>query len=160
MSEKEFDSTVIGFRSDLISLARTLTGDRDMALDLVQDTYVKIFSFKDRLITYESLKGGVIRILKNTFVNNYRHDLLIPYDPLGDDMKKYPSVEDTYSVKEISGIVALLNHTLRPSFQLHIKGYTYKEISAKLRMPVGTIKSNVCRARPKIKKELIKQGYR
>jgi len=163
MSEKEFNSEVIKLRSELARFAKSLTGDEDTAQDLVQDTYVKVYVFKDDLIRYDNLKGGVVKILKNTFISSYLKSLRRPRidrdRELSDTKVEYPPVDQQYSVKEINGIVATLNYALRPSFQLHIKGYTQQEIATKLKMPVGTVKSNVSRARQKVIQLLTKQGY-
>jgi len=163
MSEKEFNSEVIRLRSELVRFAKSLTGDEDTAQDLVQDTYVKVYVFKDDLIRYDNLKGGMVKILKNTFISNYLKSLRRPRIDRDREVTatkvEYPPVDQQYSVKEINGIVATLNYALRPSFQLHIKGYTQQEIATKLKMPVGTVKSNVSRARQKAIQLLTKQGY-
>ena len=53
----------------------SLTSDRDSALDLVQDTYLKAITYKDKFVDYTNLKAWVFTIMKNTFINNYRRNV-------------------------------------------------------------------------------------
>jgi RNA polymerase sigma-70 factor (ECF subfamily) len=160
MSEKEFNTTIISYRHDLLQLAKKLTGDYDTAQDLVQDTYVHVYMQRNVLMGYYSLKGGMVRILKRTFLNDYHAS---QRRPLIDRTKDVYESDLTYQydngAKEISRIISTLPYALRPSFQLHLKGYMYQEIARKLKMPIGTVKSNVCRARKRTIELLTKDGY-
>ncbi|MCK7534699.1 MAG: hypothetical protein MZV63_28725 [Marinilabiliales bacterium] len=66
----------------------SLTSDRDTALDLVQDTYLKAITYKDKFVDYTNLKAWVFTIMKNTFINNYRRNV----------KRKHPYRRDTGSL--------------------------------------------------------------
>ncbi|MBI5010926.1 MAG: RNA polymerase sigma factor, partial [Bacteroidia bacterium] len=71
MTQHEFTSSLIGMKSNLHRFAMSLTSDRDTAQDLVQDTYLKAITYKDKFVDYTNLKAWAFTIMKNTFINNY-----------------------------------------------------------------------------------------
>ena len=84
MTTYEFNNNLIGMKTNLQRFAMSLTYDRDTALDLVQDTYLKALTFKDKFVDYTNLKAWVFTIMKNTFINNYRRCLLYTSDAADD----------------------------------------------------------------------------
>ena len=52
--------------------ALSLTANREAAKDLVQETYLKALSSKDKFIEFTNFEAWAYTILKNTFINNYR----------------------------------------------------------------------------------------
>ena len=56
----------------LYNFAISLTTNRDDANDLVQDTYIKAFRFFDKFEKGTNCKAWLFRIMKNTYINNYR----------------------------------------------------------------------------------------
>ena len=75
MTSYEFNTRLTGMRSNMQRFAMNLTSDRDTALDLVQDTYLKAITHKDKFVDYTNLKAWVFTIMKNTFINYYRRNL-------------------------------------------------------------------------------------
>jgi RNA polymerase sigma-70 factor (ECF subfamily) len=72
MTPYEFNRNLIEMKSNLQRFAVSLTADHESALDLVQDTYLKAITHKDKFVDYTNLKAWVFTIMKNTFINNYR----------------------------------------------------------------------------------------
>ena len=60
MTQFEFNNNLIGMKTNLQRFAMSLTSDRDNALDLVQDTYLKAITYKDKFVDYTNLKAWVI----------------------------------------------------------------------------------------------------
>ena len=58
--------------SRLERFALSLTANREAAKDLVQETYLKALSSKDKFIEFTNFEAWAYTILKNTFINNYR----------------------------------------------------------------------------------------
>lgn len=159
MTAYEFNSSLIGMKSNLQRFAMSLTSDRDSALDLVQDTYLKAITYKDKFADYTNLKAWVFTIMKNTFINNYRRNLkentLIdgtqdlyyvnkPYD------KGSISPESNYAEGEIEKAINSLNDDFRIPFRMHLDGYKYKEIADELNLKIGTVKSRIFFTRQKL----------
>ncbi len=159
MTTYEFNNNLIGMRSNLQRFAMSLTSDRDTALDLVQDTYLKAITHKELFVDYTNLKAWVFTIMKNTFINNYRRNVKentiidgtrdlyyinMPHD------KGYISPESQYTESEIEKAIDSLDDDFRIPFRMHLDGYKYKEISEKLGLKIGTVKSRIFFTRQKL----------
>jgi len=159
MTAHEFNNSLIQMKSNLQRFAMSLTSDRDSALDLVQDTYLKAITYKEKFVDYTNLKAWVFTIMKNTFINNYRRNvkentiidgtkdlyyLNMPYD------KGFVSPESTYSHDEIEKAIDSLNDEFRVPFRMHVEGYKYHEIAEKLGLKIGTVKSRIFFTRQKL----------
>jgi RNA polymerase sigma-70 factor (ECF subfamily) len=159
MTTYEFNNNLIGMKPNLQRFAMSLTYDRDTALDLVQDTYLKALTFKDKFVDYTNLKAWVFTIMKNTFINNYRRSikentimdttrdlyyLNQPHD------KGFISPESNYSEAEIEKAIDSLEDEFRIPFRMHIQGFKYKEIADKLGLKIGTVKSRIFFTRQKL----------
>jgi len=159
MASYDFNTSLIGMRSNMQRFAMSLTSDRDTALDLVQDTYLKAITYKDKFVDYTNLKAWVFTIMKNTFINNYRRNIkentIIdgtqdlyyinqPHD------KGFISPESIYSEGEIEKAIDSLDDEFKIPFRMHIEGYKYKEIAEKLDLKIGTVKSRIFFTRQKL----------
>jgi len=159
MTAYEFNNNLIDMKSNLHRFAMSLTADRDSALDLVQDTYLKALTHKDKFVDYTNLKAWVFTIMKNTFINNYRRNvkentiidgtqdlyyLNMPHD------KGFISPESSYSEGEIEKAIDSLSDEFRIPFRMHIEGYKYYEIADKLGLKLGTVKSRIFFSRQKL----------
>jgi RNA polymerase sigma-70 factor (ECF subfamily) len=159
MTQYEFNNNLIEMKTNLHRFAMSLTSDRDTALDLVQDTYLKAITYKDKFVDYTNLKAWVFTIMKNTFINNYRRnvnentiidgtqDLYYINQPQD---KGFISPESKYSEGEIEMAIESLSDEFRIPFRMHIEGYKYKEIADELGLKIGTVKSRIFFTRQKL----------
>lgn len=159
MTAYDFNNSLIEMRSNLQRFAMSLTSDRDTALDLVQDTYLKAITYKEKFVDYTNLKAWVFTIMKNTFINNYRRNikentiidgtqdlyyLNMPHD------KGFISPESKYAQGEIDKAIDSLSADFRIPFRMHIDGFKYYEIADKLGLKIGTVKSRIFFTRQKL----------
>lgn len=159
MTTFEFNNRLIGMKSNLQRFAMSLTSDRDTALDLVQDTYVKAITHKDKFADYTNLKAWVFTIMKNTFINNYRRnvkentiidgtqDLYYINQPHD---KGFISPDSSYAEGEIERAINSLEDEFRIPFRMHLDGFKYKEIADELDLKIGTVKSRIFFTRQKL----------
>ena len=159
MTAHEFNNSLIEMKSNLHRFAMSLTSDRDTALDLVQDTYLKAITYKEKFVDYTNLKAWVFTIMKNTFINNYRRnvkentiiegtqDLYYINQPHD---KGFISPESSYSEAEIEKAIDSLSDEFRIPFRMHIDGFKYKEIADELGLKIGTVKSRIFFTRQKL----------
>ena len=139
--------------------AMSLTYDRDNALDLVQETYLKAITNREKFTDYSNLKAWVFTIMKNTFINNYRRNvkentiidgtqdlyyLNMPHD------KGFVSPESKYAEGEIEMAIDSLSDEFKVPFRMHLDGYKYHEIADKLGLKIGTVKSRIFFTRQKL----------
>jgi RNA polymerase sigma factor (sigma-70 family) len=75
-SDKEknhiFDQEFMPHIDSMYNFAYSLTFDEDDAKDLVQDTYLKAYRFINSFEQGTNAKAWLFRILKNSFINDYR----------------------------------------------------------------------------------------
>lgn len=159
MTANEFTSSIISLKGNLQKYALSLTLDRDNALDLVQDTFLKAIQNQDKFVDATNLKAWIFTIMKNTFINNYRRKMRentmmdgtqeLYYINLPSD-KGSISPDSTYSENEIEKAIEALHTDYRQPFRMHINGYKYEEIAEKLNLKLGTVKSRIFFARQKL----------
>ena len=78
VSHWDFDSQVMPFVDSLYNTAYRMTRSAEDAEDLVQETYFKAYKYYDKFEEGTNLKAWLFKILKNTFINNYRKRKLEP----------------------------------------------------------------------------------
>lgn len=158
-----FKTSVLGMQSNLLSFAMKLTLNRDEAQDLVQDTTLKALNNEEKFVDDANFKGWMMTIMRNIFINNYRKSARenTMVDSTEDlyhlNLKQDSGIESPdgdFTDREISTIIAGFPADYREPFNLHVAGYKYEEISAKLNMPLGTVKSRIFFTRKRLREIL------
>lgn len=158
-----FKSSVLGMQANLLSFALKLTLNKDEAHDLVQDTTLKALNNEEKFVENANFKGWMLTIMRNIFINNYRrtareNTMVDTTDDLYHiNVGQVASVgtpEGAYAIGEISSIIAAFPEDYREPFNLHVAGYKYEEISEKLSMPLGTVKSRIFFTRKRLREIL------
>lgn len=170
LNEKELQKRYIEFEKEAVphmdavyNFALRMTGDEDDADDLVQETYMKAFRFFDKFEKGTNCKAWLFRILKNSFINDYRKQTKEPnkvdYDDVQNFYENIKSNEveskhyelDAFSNlldDDISKAITELPEDFRTVIILNdIEGFTYEEIADFVDIPVGTVRSRLHRAR-------------
>ncbi len=132
--------------------------DKEEAQEILNDGFLKIFSKLDSYRANTSFKSWARRIWINTAIDYYRRSK-VRYDMLDLSYARDVHVSDDVlarlSAEEILRQVRQLPPAYRMIFNLYaIEGYTHPEIAAKLSISVGTSKSNLAKARMKLKQAL------
>lgn len=164
MSNKtSFKSSVLGMQSNLLSFALKLTLDKDEAQDLVQDTTLKALNNEEKFAENTNFKGWMLTIMRNIFINNYRKNSRenTVFDTTEDcyhlnlsQDSGLQTPDGAFAMNEISGIIAGFPADYRKPFSMHIAGYKYEEISERLGMPLGTVKSRIFFTRKRLREIL------
>ena len=167
MTAVEFNNNLVSLEDNMMKFALSLTADLTRAEDLVQDTFMKAITYKDKFVDYTNLKAWVFTIMKNTFINNYRRS--VKENTIIDNSRDlyyinqpqdsgFLSPDSKYSTKEIERVIDTLNDEFRIPFMMHVQGFKYKEIADKLDLKIGTVKSRIFFTRKKLMEIL--QDYR
>ncbi|UCH14950.1 MAG: RNA polymerase sigma factor, partial [Bacteroidales bacterium] len=72
MTAIEFNYQLTGLWDNLEKFAVRLTSNTDDAKDLLQETFMKAISYRDKFSDNTNLKAWTYTIMRNTFINNYR----------------------------------------------------------------------------------------
>jgi len=163
MATNDFNKELIGLSNSLEFFALSLTRNDEDAKDLLQDTMVKAITYKDKFVEKTNLKAWCYTIMKNTFINNYRRAIkantIIDQTEdlyfLNSKRTEDGTVPDSaLAYKEIRKKVDALEDDYRIPFEMHNKGYKYKEIADYLDLPIGTVKSRIFLARRRLMDQL------
>ncbi|MEE0979260.1 MAG: sigma-70 family RNA polymerase sigma factor [Muribaculaceae bacterium] len=159
MMSKAFESKLLSLQSNLLNFAYMLTSNRDDAYDLLQDTTIKALDNEDKYVDNTNFKGWVFTIMRNIFINNYRkvvrsatvvdttEDLYLLNLP---QESGFETPEDSYAAGEITDAINALSEDYREPFSMYVAGYKYNEISEKMNLPLGTVKSRIFFARKRL----------
>ncbi len=152
----------------LRAFAYKLTNDYHLSEDLFQDTAVLAFRYQNKFTPGSNLRAWLTTIMKNTFFNDFRKkqrkgaiQLSHEANYLFDSNKKNATNNDGESnlvMEELYEIVETLNENVKQPFLMYYLGHKYSEISDRMELPLGTIKSRIFIARKELK-ERIKAKY-
>ncbi|MEW5845800.1 MAG: RNA polymerase sigma factor [Bacteroidota bacterium] len=146
MSQQEFNQALIELEPNLERFAYSLTANREDARDLLQETYLKALTYKDKFEDNTNIKAWTFTIMKNTFINNYRKSVKqgTTFDGSTNQFL-INSKPDSFGPDANE-----LDDEFRIPFQMHTSGYKYKEIAEKLNLKIGTVKSRIFFSRQKL----------
>jgi len=175
----DFEREMLPHLDALYNFAIRLTTDPIDAEDLVQDTIVKAFRFFSSYEKGTNAKAWLFRILKNSYINNYRKKSKQPQQVDYDEVSTYyesvrSEQSDTTDMEDIMYRDMLDDHITKALQRLpedfrtvvllcDVEGFTYEEIANMLDVPIGTIRSRLHRGRNLLRVELEeyadKRGY-
>jgi RNA polymerase sigma-70 factor (ECF subfamily) len=159
--DRHLDPEALGDHIDrLYRAARSLTGSREEAEDLVQETFARVLR-KPRIIRSEDDIGYLLRVLRNTFVSTRRTAARRPQtQPLPDDLDL---VEDRSSARPdarlesealYTAISALPDDFRDALVAIDVVGLSYREAAQSLRVREATITTRLHRARQRVARAL------
>ena len=175
MSAKEqFTADAMQYAPQLFSTALRMTRSRSDAEDLVQETYIKGWRSFHTFQEGTNLRAWLFRIMTNTYINKYNAqkrkgtevelddvEELFLYKRLGsiDQSQLSSSAEDQmlelFSDDEVKNALEELPEDFRmPVLLSDVDGFSYKEISEMLEIPIGTVMSRLHRGRKAMQKLL------
>ncbi len=163
MTAIEFNHQLISLETKLSRFAMSLTSNREAAQDLLQETYLKALSHRDKFVGYTNLKAWAFTIMKNTFINNYRkqqkqnthNDTTSNLFFLNLSKEISPARPDNeMTTKEILKQIENLPDEFKNPFNMFLSGYKYKEIADELELKIGTVKSRIFFTRKKLMESL------
>jgi len=151
------------FAPKMYGVALRFARDRDEANDILQEGFVKVFSYLKSYRGDGSLDGWVRRTIVNTAINYYKKNAKHKYHSDLDTAMIYEKSSDASAIEQMSA-TELLDHIkqlpdgYRTVFNLNvIDGYTHKEIGEMLDISENTSKSQLSRARAYLQKRIVRQ---
>jgi RNA polymerase sigma-70 factor (ECF subfamily) len=149
------------FNRPLFNLIYRYTSNREIAEDLLQDVFIKIFTNLPSLRKTETFIGWMYRIAINTCFGYLRssmsqHQRTIALNDvkgqIGDTAFKS---SDRIIKKSLDNAIHSLPNRMKTVFLLHdVQGFKHEEIAPMLGCSVGTSKSQLFKARMKIRERL------
>ena len=147
------------FYSYAMSICMRYTRNYDDAVEVINDSFLKVFMRIEQYDQQREFKGWFRRILINCSIDKIKKEMKtrnqVPVDEI-DPPSISISPEGTQDHKEILMLIQKLSPAYRSVFNLYvIDGYTHEEIAKTLGISIGTSKSNLAKARMRLKKFLV-----
>ncbi len=149
------DKLYLAFYGYAMGIAVRYCHNKEEALEIVNDSFFKVFTNLNKFTIGLSFKGWLRKIVVNSSIDYFRrnekhfHGVDVTY------AKGLATVDEDVISKissdEIYGLIQALPPSYRLVFNLYvIEGYKHEEIAQKLGISVGTSKSNLSIARTKL----------
>lgn len=160
-----FEAAAMPFVDALYNTAYRMTRNSEDAEDLVQETYLKAYKYYDKFEEGTNFKAWLFKIMKNTFINNYRKkQQKPPQSDFADIEESFESqLDQDWGRRTKDPEEELLENVLDEDLQramdelppdyrmvvllADLESFSYKEIADILDVPVGTVMSRLYRGR-------------
>ena len=168
--EALFEVLVRRYQARVASHVTRMVGNRDDALDLAQEIFLKVFQALDRFNPAYKFSTWLFRIAGNAAIDHLRkrRPRTVPLetpDPDGPGpfapeqrstgLDPYGELRNAERGKAISRAIQELPADFRELIALrHFAGLSYEEIAGVKNMPLGTVKNKLFRARAVLKERL------
>lgn len=145
---KAFEELVRIYQADIWRLCFHLLGNPTLADDVTQDVFVRAFRFLPRFRGDAKFSTWLFSIARNCALDELRkagrrkrieHTLQAQPD-------RY-SAEATLGIEVREAVTALTLDLREPLVMIDVMGQSYAEVADAMRLPLGTVKSRVHRAR-------------
>lgn len=169
-----FEQAAMPYLDALYNTALRMTRNAQDAEDLVQETYLKAYRHFDKFQPGTNLKAWLFKIMKNTFINDYRKRQLVPpesdFAEFEESFESELSEEATQQIKnpEQEALENVLDEDVQRALDelpadyrmvvllADVEGFAYREIAEILDIPVGTVMSRLYRGRKKLETDMLR----
>jgi RNA polymerase sigma-70 factor (ECF subfamily) len=170
--EAAFEILVQRYKNPLTNFVFRFLGDYESCNDVVQETMIKVYRYKDTYSSVAKFSTWIYTIAGNLAKTEYRRQRrrnIFSISDYGEDNKPYDLPDESYrpDVATDSGIkdeiiqkaLMKVKETYREAVILRdIQGMSYEEIAEILGVNEGTVKSRINRGRAQLQ-ELLKDIY-
>jgi len=145
--------------STMMGIALRYANCNDDALDILHEGFIKVFKHIHKYTIGTSLNSWIKRIIVNTAIDFYRKEIRRKEEDL--ETAYYISSDEPDAISQLSSEEILkalqqLSLSYRSVFNLYvIEGYSHKEIADIMHVTESTCRSNLVKARTKLKNILL-----
>jgi RNA polymerase sigma factor (sigma-70 family) len=161
---EDFEHDALQHLNSVYNLARWLTRNDPDAEDIVQETYLRAFRFR------QCFRGGdarpwLLKIVRNVYYTSSRKNSTRQFVDFDDDLDTSescsPNSEEILIQASSGAVVRRALETLPTRYRemlvlREMEGMSYKEISTVMKVPMGTVMSTLSRARADLRHSVIK----
>lgn len=161
LSDTEFKKQLADVIPHLRAFGRSLSGNRDLADDLVQETLLKAWAARDRFQAGTNMRAWTFIILRNYYLSQMRRSRFRgEWDDLtADRLLAAPAGQDKQvELSDMQRALMQLPQSQREALILvGAGGFAYEEAAEICDVAVGTIKSRVARGRAALE-QIMEEG--
>ena len=153
-------------RRKVFNIAYKFVGKHDLAEDLTQDIFLKLYRSLDTFDRRANFQTWLISVSRNLCIDHYRsvrkeretinRDVdASTLSPVSRDRSAYAQLELRDRVQLLRAALDMLPPTLRTAVLMRdIQELTYQEIADRLNVPEGTVKSRINRGRTELARQI------
>jgi len=153
-------------RRKVFNIAYKFVGKHDLAEDLTQDVFLKLYRSLDTFDRRANFQTWLISVSRNLCIDHYRsvrkeretinRDVdAATLTPVSRDRSAYSQLELRDRVQLLRTALDMLPPTLRTAVLMRdIQELTYQEIADTLHVPEGTVKSRINRGRTELARQI------
>ena len=173
-SEKAYRELLDRYQRPVFSLVYRMVRDRELAEDLAQETFVKVFNHLDRFNPKYKFSSWIFKIASNLAIDTLRkrepHTVSLDgsrHAQTPDEVEatritvesKDENPEEFLEAKELGQEIERAIGRLRADYRTaillrHVEGRSYEEIAEVMGVPLGTVKTFIHRARSELRETL------
>lgn len=154
-SQKKLYQSFYGFA---LAICLRYCNDRDEAVEVMNTGFLKVLTNFDKYNPAKPFKPWLSRVMTNTAIDHYRSHLKFAHMAElseAEDITTEASIHQKLNYEDVLKLVQRLPPGYRTVFNLYaIDGYSHEEIGKKLGISEGTSKSNLFKARQKLRNYL------
>lgn len=167
-TEKAFEILVQRFKNPLTNYVYRFLGDYDSCVDVVQDTFVKVYRYKDNYSSLAKFSTWIYTIAGNLARTEYqrkRRRNFFSINSFGEEEKNFDIPDESYrpdthtDMKIKSEIIQKALLKVKDSYReavilRDVQELSYEEIAQIMQIEIGTVKSRINRGRAELQKYL------
>lgn len=165
--EVAFEKIVSIYKHRIVNFLTQLTGDYQRAVDLAQETFMRVYFKANKYKPVAPLSSWIYTIASNlakTDLKKTRKMSTVSIDDrenrLGEQIAAKEKNQDTYLIENLKKALDSMHPRYRlPIILKDIEGFSQEEIAQILKRPVGTIKARISRGRDQLKHILEKDEH-
>ncbi len=156
---EDFEAAALPHLNGLFRTAARLVGNRTEAEDLIQETYLQAWKSFHRFELGTNCRAWLFRILFNKANHQrrwlYRRKCHDGEAELENSLEYQPPINEQLSDEEVLlALERLPRHYRKAVLLADVEDFSYKEIAAIHRVPIGTVMSRLSRGRKLLRAEL------
>lgn len=167
MTEEQLKNKILNHQDDILNFSlRFYKGDLEKAKDLSQESIIKAIRYYKQIEEVNNMRAWLYTIVKNTYlneINKTKNKNTVYIGEIYSDFNSLPQKKITLENNEaISNMniefimdgIEKLSPANKEAVILFMNNYSLKEISEKLNINVGTVKSKIFHGRKQLQKNL------
>jgi len=165
LTDDELNDLIESYYAELYRYACKLTRNSTWAADVTQDAVIKMWRFKHYFERGTNFRAWAYKILKNTFINQYRQFVSKAETPefsFTPNLVTY--IDESFIDEEISsdlkeayeGVSDIYRNTMKC---IVLDGLRYNEAAKKCKLKIGTVRSRVNRGKQQMRQNFNSNKY-
>jgi RNA polymerase sigma-70 factor (ECF subfamily) len=168
--EADFEELVRRHQRQIVNFIYRMIGDSELALDMSQDVFIRVYQALDRFDPKYKFTTWIYRIASNCAIDRLRRhqpptisldappaagSTAQPLQIASGEQGPGESLESKETMQRLESAIRRLPTGYRRLIVLrHVNSLRYEQIAAITRLPLGTVKNRIFRARAILRREI------